>query len=198
MNALERTASASWDRRSEQWGCLMAAAQGGESHAYEQLFRELDSWLRRYYARRLPGAAADDARQDALLAIHAGRHVYAPSRPFGPWVAAIARYKWIDHVRDLVLRRLAHQDLRAALGQAVVGHQPSLQFGRGLLERLQQRTRAAEHHHVRVGLEDAPLGSPMSNLAWVEEAVRLVRQEGAEPASGAEVRQALGSLALAA
>ena len=51
--------------------------------------------------------------------------------------------------------------------------------------------------HVRVGLEDAPLGSPMSNLAWVEEAVRLVREQGAEPASGAEVRQALGSLALA-
>src|SRR4029453_19235568 len=44
--------------------------------------------------------AADDARQDALLAIHAKRHAYASSRPFGPWVAAIARYKWIDHVRD--------------------------------------------------------------------------------------------------
>ena len=105
MNALEHKAGdtvrlASWDRRCEQWGCLMAAAQGGESHAYEQLVRELDSWLRRYYARRLPGAAAEDARQDALLAIHARRHAYAPSRPFGPWVAAIARYKWIDHVRD--------------------------------------------------------------------------------------------------
>jgi RNA polymerase sigma factor (sigma-70 family) len=105
MNAREHKAGdtvrpASWDRRCEQWGCLMAAAQGGESDAYEQLLRELDSWLRRYYARRLPGAAAEDARQDALLAIHARRHAYAPSRPFGPWVAAIARYKWIDHVRE--------------------------------------------------------------------------------------------------
>jgi RNA polymerase sigma-70 factor (ECF subfamily) len=78
----------------------MAAAQGGESDAYEQLLRELDGWLRRYYGRRLPGPAAEDARQDALLAIHAKRHAYVPSRPFGPWVAAIARYKWIDHVRD--------------------------------------------------------------------------------------------------
>lgn len=89
-----------WESRSEQWGCLMAAAQDGESHAYEQLLRELDGWLRRYYGRRLPGPAAEDARQDALLAIHAKRHAYVPSRPFGPWVAAIARYKWIDHVRD--------------------------------------------------------------------------------------------------
>jgi uncharacterized protein (DUF849 family) len=38
----------------------------------------------------------------------------------------------------------------------------------------------------------------MSNLAWVEEAVRLVREHGAEPASGAEVRQTLGSLAVTA
>jgi RNA polymerase sigma factor (sigma-70 family) len=92
--------SENWKRRSEQWGCLMVAAQAGESHAYEQLLRELDVWLRHYYARRLPCPAADDARQDALLAIHAKRHTYASTRPFGPWVAAIARYKWIDQVRD--------------------------------------------------------------------------------------------------
>jgi RNA polymerase sigma-70 factor (ECF subfamily) len=78
----------------------MVAAQVGQRQAYEQLLRELDAWLRRYYASRLPCAAAEDAKQDALLAIHASRHTYAPSRPFGPWVAAIARYKWIDHVRD--------------------------------------------------------------------------------------------------
>jgi RNA polymerase sigma-70 factor (ECF subfamily) len=77
----------------------MVAARGGERQAYEQLLRELDAWLRRYYSRRLPHPAADDARQDALLAIHARRHAYAASRPFGPWVAAIARHKWIDHIR---------------------------------------------------------------------------------------------------
>ena len=51
--------------------------------------------------------------------------------------------------------------------------------------------------HVRVGLEDAPLGTTMGNLAWVEEAVRLVREGGGEPASGADVRHALATLALA-
>jgi RNA polymerase sigma-70 factor (ECF subfamily) len=93
--------STNWQRRCERWGRLMAAAQGGERQAYDQLFRELCGWLRRYYGRRLPPAAAEDARQDALLAIHANRNAYSPSRPFGPWVAAIARYKWIDHVRDV-------------------------------------------------------------------------------------------------
>jgi len=91
---------ATWEGRSQRWRRLMIAAQGGESQAYERLLRELDAWLRRYYARRLSGPAAEDARQDALLAIHATRHTYEPSRPFGPWVAAIARYKWIDSLRD--------------------------------------------------------------------------------------------------
>jgi RNA polymerase sigma factor (sigma-70 family) len=89
-----------WQTRSEKWGSLMVAAQGGERQAYDQLLKELDRWLRRYYAQRLPPDSADDARQDALLAIHSNRYSYVPSKPFGPWVAAIARYKWIDHIRD--------------------------------------------------------------------------------------------------
>lgn len=89
-----------WRKRSEKWHSLIVAAQRGERRAYDQLLRELDTWLSRYYARRLPRAAAEDARQDALLAIHAKLHVYAPSKPFGPWLAAIARYKWIDSLRD--------------------------------------------------------------------------------------------------
>ena len=52
--------------------------------------------------------------------------------------------------------------------------------------------------HVRVGLGDAPLGTPMGNLAWVEEAVRIVRDHGAEPASAADMRQALAVIAEAA
>jgi RNA polymerase sigma factor (sigma-70 family) len=91
---------ADWRGRSRKWGWLMVAAQRGENQAYERLLRELDGWLRGYYARRLPRAAAEDARQDVLLAIHTKRHTYASSKPFGPWVAAIAHYKWIDHIRD--------------------------------------------------------------------------------------------------
>jgi RNA polymerase sigma factor (sigma-70 family) len=89
-----------WNRCSARWGDLMIEAQAGDSHAYDQLLRELDVWLCRYYARRLPHPAAEDARQDALLAIHAKRRTYAPSRSFGAWLIAIARYKWVDRIRD--------------------------------------------------------------------------------------------------
>jgi hypothetical protein len=47
--------------------------------------------------------------------------------------------------------------------------------------------------HVRVGLEDAPLRSEKSNVSWVEDAVRLVRQHGGEPASKEEVVRNCGS-----
>ncbi|WP_247658297.1 3-keto-5-aminohexanoate cleavage protein [Aquabacter sp. L1I39] len=42
--------------------------------------------------------------------------------------------------------------------------------------------------NVRVGLEDAPFGTGLSNRQWVEEAVRLVRAAGEEPATAREVR----------
>jgi uncharacterized protein (DUF849 family) len=48
--------------------------------------------------------------------------------------------------------------------------------------------------HIRVGLEDAPLGARATNLELVEEAVKIVRDHGAEPASPAQMRQALAAL----
>jgi 3-keto-5-aminohexanoate cleavage enzyme len=51
--------------------------------------------------------------------------------------------------------------------------------------------------HVRVGLEDAPWGMPLTNQHWVEEAARLIRSSGREPASAAEVRASLEAIDLA-
>ncbi|HZP75157.1 MAG TPA: 3-keto-5-aminohexanoate cleavage protein [Pseudolabrys sp.] len=45
--------------------------------------------------------------------------------------------------------------------------------------------------HIRVGLEDAPFGTELSNIAWVEEAVSLVSAAGERPATAAEIRQQL-------
>jgi RNA polymerase sigma-70 factor (ECF subfamily) len=80
----------------------MVAAQAGDSQAYEQLL-ELDVWLRRYYARRLPRAVAEDAGK-ARFSPSTPRGTHASSKPFGPWVAAIARYKWIVRSRRRPVR----------------------------------------------------------------------------------------------
>jgi 3-keto-5-aminohexanoate cleavage enzyme len=47
--------------------------------------------------------------------------------------------------------------------------------------------------HIRVGLEDARFGCTMTNTALVEEAVKLIRANGAEPATVAEMRTALAA-----
>ncbi len=83
------------------WDAMMVAAQGGDASSYHRLLSEVAAWLRRYYERRLPPAMIDDAIQDTLIAIHGKRHTYDPARPFGAWLAAIARYKWIDALRSL-------------------------------------------------------------------------------------------------
>jgi uncharacterized protein (DUF849 family) len=51
--------------------------------------------------------------------------------------------------------------------------------------------------HLRVGLEDAPSGSELSNGDWVQEALAAVRSAGGEPASAADVRAALSAGAAA-
>ncbi len=83
------------------WSLWMAAAQAGNSAVYHRLLTEAGAWLRRYFARRLPPGLVDDAVQDTLMAVHEKRHTYDPARPFGPWLAAIARHKWIDRLRAM-------------------------------------------------------------------------------------------------
>ncbi len=93
----------------EEWGSLMLAAQAGNGGAYRRLLAEVRPWLLRYYARRLPPPSVDDAVQEAMIALHTKRHTYDPDRPFGPWLAAIARYKWIDRLR--AMKRTAADEL---------------------------------------------------------------------------------------
>lgn len=50
---------------------------------------------------------------------------------------------------------------------------------------------AARGGHVRVGLEDAPLGTARANLEWVRAARREIETAGSSLASAAEVRAAL-------
>ena len=82
-------------------GCaaLMAAAQTGDRRAYTELLTRCQAWLRPYLARRLTPEVAEEVAQEILLAMHVKRHTYDPARPFAPWFASIARYKWIDRLR---------------------------------------------------------------------------------------------------
>ena len=48
--------------------------------------------------------------------------------------------------------------------------------------------------HVRVGLEDAPWRTPLTNRQWVEQAANGIRKAGGEPASAKDVRASLATI----
>lgn len=88
----------------DTWRALMAAAQNGHGGAYRRLLSEISPWLHQYFRRRLPHGDADDAVQETLLAIHRRRHTFDPLQPLKPWLAAIAKRKWIDQLRGMARR----------------------------------------------------------------------------------------------
>lgn len=78
----------------------MAAAQAGDARAYDTLLRECLPLLRAIARRRIADAhEAEDAVQDTLLTIHRMRATYDPSRPFRPWLVAIAERRAVDRLR---------------------------------------------------------------------------------------------------
>lgn len=78
---------------------LMTLSQKGDRKAYTALLTFSKAWLQRYYARKVAPCQQDDLVQETLLSLHRKLASYDPSRPFLPWLAAIARYRWVDHLR---------------------------------------------------------------------------------------------------
>ncbi|XUM24888.1 sigma-70 family RNA polymerase sigma factor [Bradyrhizobium oligotrophicum S58] len=92
--------------RDTEWAILMAHAQDGDRGAYRRLLREITPYLRSLAARRHRDPSdIEDAVQDVLLTVHAIRHTYDPTRPFGPWLVTIAKRRFIDRLRRQGRRR---------------------------------------------------------------------------------------------
>ncbi|MCB2088663.1 MAG: sigma-70 family RNA polymerase sigma factor [Sphingomonadaceae bacterium] len=130
---------------------LMAASQRGDKRAYATLLEEASRWLTRYFRRKIAPEHLDDLVQEVLVSLHRKRASYDPARPFLPWLAAIARYRWVDHLRSAYRRQeqaLEHEDPGEEGGQEAV-------LARMSLDRL---------------LENLPIGQA--------EVIELVRIEG--------------------
>ena len=78
---------------------LMRKSQLGDKRAYAVLLDECAAWLQRYFRKRVPLHQLDDLVQDVLVSLHRKRASWDPDRAFMPWLAAIARYRWVDHLR---------------------------------------------------------------------------------------------------
>ena len=86
----------------EQLRLLMGSAQGGDRDAYRALLTAITPRIRRVVRARRPflgTADVEDLVQDVLLSVHAVLATYDPSRPFMPWLFAIARNRLADAAR---------------------------------------------------------------------------------------------------
>jgi RNA polymerase sigma-70 factor (ECF subfamily) len=91
----------------EQLRLLMRAVQDGDRDAYWALLTAITPRIRRLIrARRsfLGAADVEDLVQDVLLSVHAVLATYDPSRPFMPWLMAIARNRLADAARRYARR----------------------------------------------------------------------------------------------
>lgn len=120
---------------------LMALSQHGDKQAYAALLEACQRWLRGYYSRRIAPSHLDDLVQETLIALHTKRASWDPARPFLPWLAAIARYRWVDHLRRLY--RADEHELREELigtdDEPAVAARISLDRLLGLLPPAQER-----------------------------------------------------------
>ncbi len=98
-----------------QYRAWMLAALEGDAGCYRLLLAALTGHLRAYFGRRLDGAAAEDAVQETLIAIHKHRATYDPGQPFTAWAYGIARYKLLDEFRRSRRRALVPLDEAPAL-----------------------------------------------------------------------------------
>ena len=94
--------------------------------------------------------------------------------------------------------RERYLDAHLALLEELAPGAPWMVAGLGVDIRPLIAPAVARGGHIRVGLEDRPWGVAETNRALVEEAVRLVRAAGGEPATAAEVRAACAAADVAA
>jgi RNA polymerase sigma-70 factor (ECF subfamily) len=79
---------------------LMKRYQDADASAADELFRQVNPVLARYYYSLVnqPGQV-EDLLQECWLRVHRARQSYRPGEPVLPWIVAIARHTRVDHFR---------------------------------------------------------------------------------------------------
>ena len=129
--------------RSVQRARWMERVQRGDREAYDELLTDMAPPLLRFLRRRIADAhELEDVFQDTLMAVHRARHTYDPSRPFEPWLFAIARHVAVDHFRHRMVHA-SHEVLVEELPEPAGDADPARPRLAEALDRLPQAQREA-------------------------------------------------------
>jgi RNA polymerase sigma-70 factor (ECF subfamily) len=170
------------DEREGAWAVWMAAALDGDEAAYRRFLESVTPVLRagarRALARgRAPAADAEDIVQETLLAIHLKRSTWRRGEPIGPWISAIARYKFVDVMRRQ--SRRGEVPIDGLLDLLPDAADPEEELGRRQAERLVGSIKGRQGEVVRaVTVEGAGVRETAKRLGMSEGAVRVALHRG--------------------
>ena len=177
--------------RELEWAASMRAANNGDGAAYARLLASLAPILRGQTRRRLAGTRleqdVEDVVQETLLALHLKRHTWDETRPFGPWLGAIARHKLIDAMRRRGQRiHVPVEDFADVL----VAPAPDPDRSLGAVDRYLDHLPARQKEVVQaLTLESASVRETAQRLRTSEGAVRVALHRGLAAISAAVRKQ---------
>jgi len=129
--ALRLVASGGREAGNRDWSGLMAAAQDGDRAAYRALLEGITPYVRALASRSFRDSGdIEEAVQDVLLTVHTVRQAYDPTRPFGPWLVAIANRRIIDRLRRQLRARSREVEFTSA-HETFAGDAANLEQGGG-------------------------------------------------------------------
>lgn len=161
--------------RETEWAGAMRAALVGDADAYRLFLRSVTPYLRRLARQSCArfGASASDAEdavQEALLAIHLKRSTWDPARPITPWLSAIVRNKLVDMLRRIGQPAVPIDDLVDVLAAEEAGPNPEAGDIERLIGKLKERQRAVVQ---MVSLEGCSAFEAATRLGMSETGVRV-------------------------
>jgi RNA polymerase sigma factor (sigma-70 family) len=159
----------------EEWAVLMRAAMAGDEAGYRAFLKAITPSIRAMARRNLArfglGAVdGEDVVQDTLLAIHLKRQTWDQDRPIGPWIAAIARNKFIDLMRRRGRAvQVPIEDVAASLAAEEVAPLDGYEVNR-MLENLNEKQRTVVRS---LAIEGASVRQTAERLNMTESAIRV-------------------------
>jgi RNA polymerase sigma-70 factor (ECF subfamily) len=161
---------------------LMTAGLDGDGTAYHALLKRLTGHLRAYYRHRFARIGhgpteAEDLLQEALIAVHTQRHTYDRSRPFTPWIHAIARYKFLDYLRRT---KTSFKDMPIANSEELTAQSDYAAVESGLdLQRLMSKISSKAREVIQcVKLEGLSVSDAAARCGMSESAVKVAVHRG--------------------
>ena len=80
----------------------MKLANDGDKKAYADVLSESTLLLRGFISKKINNFDdVEDVVQEILISLHNSRHTYDGTRPFKPWLFAIAKFRLYDYLRKI-------------------------------------------------------------------------------------------------